>query len=61
MKGHQGLSGWRINKLKAGQATFYVWMHLMYAQVHICTDTPFWPSADNMQLGAHYGGQKAIL
>lgn len=38
-----------------------VWMYLVYPQVHLCTDTPFWPSADNNAMGVHYGGQKALL
>lgn len=62
MKGYQGLSCWTINKLKADQAIFTcVWMYLVCAQVHLCTDTPFWPPADNNAMGAHCGEQKTIL
>lgn len=61
MKGRQGLSCWRINKLKAGQVIFTcVWMYLVCTQVHLCTETPLWPCADNNAVGADYGGQKAI-
>lgn len=32
--------------MKAG-----VWVYLVHAQVHLCTDTPFWPPADKNAIG----------